>query len=59
MSTPGQPPGATSPPAGATPAGVAPDADADADTLETAPEPIRFSSPPCALHEIDEQYRGF
>lgn len=57
MSTPRQPPGAMPPPANAPPAGV--DQDADAHAQGTAPEPVEPFSPPCALHEVDEQYRGF
>ncbi len=55
MSTPRQPPGATPPPANAPP----PSVPLDADAQEPAPEPVESSSPPCALHEVDERYRGF
>lgn len=55
MDTPRQPPAAMPAAAKAPPASVAPDADAQG----TAPEPVEPSSPPCALHEVDEEYRGF
>ena len=32
---------------------------ADVETEEAAPEPDECASPPCALHEVDPDYRGF
>jgi len=32
---------------------------ADVETDEAAPEPGDCASPPCALHEVDPDYRGF